>query len=121
MQVPEHETQIVPLVVGDARLAMRITELALDKGVFAQAIRPPTVPAGTSRLRLAVMSSHTKAELRDAARILARTAIKAGFRPPAPVPAPEAKPEPAPAGGESWRQLGEAARGKVAVSLRRAA
>jgi 8-amino-7-oxononanoate synthase len=122
MQVPEHETQIVPLVVGDARLAMRITELALDKGVFAQAIRPPTVPAGTSRLRLAVMASHTKAELRDAARVLARTAIKAGFRPPAPAPTPEAKPEPAPAGGESWRQLGEAARGKVAaVSLRRAA
>jgi glycine C-acetyltransferase/8-amino-7-oxononanoate synthase len=39
--------------------------------VFAQAIRPPTVPAGTSRLRLAVMASHTKSELRDAARVLA--------------------------------------------------
>jgi hypothetical protein len=39
--------------------------------VFAQAIRPPTVPAGTSRLRLAVMASHTTSELREAARVLA--------------------------------------------------
>ena len=54
------ETQIVPLIVGDAGLAMRICEAALEQGVFAQAIRPPTVPEGTSRLRLAVMASHTQ-------------------------------------------------------------
>src|SRR5207248_1540703 len=42
-------TQIVPLIVGDADRAMRICEAALLRGVFAQAIRPPTVPAGTSR------------------------------------------------------------------------
>ena len=47
-------------VVGDAEQAMRICELALERGVFAQAIRPPTVPEGTSRLRLAVMASHTQ-------------------------------------------------------------
>ena len=58
----------MPLIVGDADLAMRICEAALEQGVFAQAIRPPTVPEGTSRLRLAVMASHTRAELRDAAR-----------------------------------------------------
>ena len=39
-------TQIVPLVVGDAEQAMRICELAIERGVFAQAIRPPTVPGG---------------------------------------------------------------------------
>jgi 7-keto-8-aminopelargonate synthetase-like enzyme len=65
------ETQIVPLLVGDASAAMSACEKALERGVFAQAIRPPTVPAGTSRLRLAVMATHTKAELRDAARVLA--------------------------------------------------
>lgn len=121
--VPDSGTQIVPLIVGDARLAMRITELSLDKGVFAQAIRPPTVPAGTSRLRLTVMASHTKNELRAAARLLARTAVKAGFRPGTPLPAAQpAKPAANGSGGDSWRQLGEAARGKVAsVSLRRAA
>jgi 8-amino-7-oxononanoate synthase len=75
------ETQIIPLIVGDAATAMRMTEAALELGVFAQAIRPPTVPEGTSRLRLAVMASHTKAELRDAAGALGRAALKAGFRP----------------------------------------
>ena len=74
-------TQIVPLVVGDAGMAMAICEAALERGVFAQAIRPPTVPAGTSRLRLAVMASHTKGELREAARALGRAALQAGFRP----------------------------------------
>jgi glycine C-acetyltransferase/8-amino-7-oxononanoate synthase len=74
-------TQIVPLIVGDAAMAMRICEAALERGVFAQAIRPPTVPEGTSRLRLAVMASHTKSELREAARTIGRAALQAGFRP----------------------------------------
>ena len=79
-------TQIVPLIVGDASQAMAICEAALELGVFAQAIRPPTVPVGTSRLRLAVMASHTKEELREAARTLGRAALKAGFRPGAGLP-----------------------------------
>jgi glycine C-acetyltransferase len=66
----DSETQIVPLVVGNASEAMVSCEKALKKGVFAQAIRPPTVPEGTSRLRLAVMASHTGAELKQAAKVL---------------------------------------------------
>jgi glycine C-acetyltransferase/8-amino-7-oxononanoate synthase len=85
-------TQIVPLIVGEAALAMRICELAIENGVFAQAIRPPTVPDGTSRLRLAVMASHTKDELREAAQVLGRAALKAGFRPGAGVPVAAAQP-----------------------------
>jgi glycine C-acetyltransferase/8-amino-7-oxononanoate synthase len=85
-EVAGSTTQIVPLIVGDAGLAMAICEAALERGVFAQAIRPPTVPAGTSRLRLAVMASHTKTELRDAARALGRAALQRGFRPGAGVP-----------------------------------
>jgi len=80
------ETQIVPLIVGEADLASRICESALEQGVFAQAIRPPTVPEGTSRLRLAVMASHTRAELRDAARVLAQAALRNGLRPTSTVP-----------------------------------
>jgi glycine C-acetyltransferase/8-amino-7-oxononanoate synthase len=67
----DSETQIVPLIVGDAAAAMSACEQALKKGVFAQAIRPPTVPQGTSRLRLAVMASHTGTELKQAAKALA--------------------------------------------------
>ena len=71
-------TQIVPLIVGDAHQAMRICELALERGVFAQAIRPPTVPEGTSRLRLAAMATHTEADLRAAAATLASAAAAVG-------------------------------------------
>jgi len=67
------ETQIVPLVVGAADDAMSACEKALKRGVFAQAIRPPTVPSDTSRLRLAVMASHTATELRGAAKVLAQS------------------------------------------------
>jgi glycine C-acetyltransferase/8-amino-7-oxononanoate synthase len=87
-------TQIVPLIIGDAGLAMRICEAALDHGVFAQAIRPPTVAEGTSRLRLAVMASHTKSELRDAARVLAQAALRNGFRPSSAVPVAAAQSPP---------------------------
>lgn len=79
-------SQIVPLIVGDAQTAMRVCEAALERGVFAQAIRPPTVAPGTSRLRLAVMASHTKDELREAARVLGRAALHAGFRPATAMP-----------------------------------
>jgi 8-amino-7-oxononanoate synthase len=80
-EVSGSTTQIVPLVIGDATQAMRICEVAIERGVFAQAIRPPTVPDGTSRLRLAVMASHSRAELREAAQVLARAALQAGWRP----------------------------------------
>lgn len=78
---PAARTPIVPLVLGDADTAVRTCDKALERGVFAQAIRPPTVPAGTSRLRLAVMASHSKSELRDAARALAQAVRAAGVRP----------------------------------------
>jgi glycine C-acetyltransferase/8-amino-7-oxononanoate synthase len=71
LQVPDGEAAIVPLVLGDAGHAMAVCEQALERGVFAQAIRPPTVPEGTSRLRLAAMASHNAAELEWAAAQLA--------------------------------------------------
>ena len=46
---------------------MELCERALERGVFAQGIRPPTVPEGSSRLRFTVMATHEPAELRRAA------------------------------------------------------
>jgi 8-amino-7-oxononanoate synthase len=77
--VAEGEMHIVPLVVGDQRDTMRLCQAALEQGVFAQAIRPPTVPAGTSRLRLAAMASHTASDMRLAAGVLAGAARKLGL------------------------------------------
>jgi glycine C-acetyltransferase/8-amino-7-oxononanoate synthase len=89
MATGDSTTQVLPLVVGAADDAVRVCERALEKGIFAQAIRPPTVPEGSSRLRLAVMASHTRTELQEAARVLA-DAMRAivGDRPkPIPVDA----------------------------------
>jgi 8-amino-7-oxononanoate synthase len=76
-------TQIVPFAIGEAERSVRVCEAAIERGVFAQAIRPPTVPDGTSRLRLAVMATHTEAELRAAVRTLAQVARAAGVVPAA--------------------------------------
>jgi glycine C-acetyltransferase/8-amino-7-oxononanoate synthase len=81
--VVEEEMHIIPLIVGDEGSAMRLCQAAIEGGVFAQAIRPPTVPAGTSRLRLAAMASHTASDMRMAARVLAGAARELGLDPAA--------------------------------------
>jgi 8-amino-7-oxononanoate synthase len=79
--VLESDMHIVPLVVGDSEQAMRLCQGALERGVFAQAIRPPTVADGTARLRLAAMASHGAEELRQAARALGDAARELGLDP----------------------------------------
>jgi 8-amino-7-oxononanoate synthase len=79
--VRESNMHIVPLVVGDSEQAMSLCQAALERDVFAQAIRPPTVANGTSRLRLATMASHDAEELRHAARALADAARETGLDP----------------------------------------
>jgi 8-amino-7-oxononanoate synthase len=81
--VAEEGIHIVPLIVGDPRTASRLCHEAIERGVFAQAIRPPTVAAGSSRLRLTAMASHTPAELQMAARVLADAAHRLGLDPAA--------------------------------------
>lgn len=80
LQVPgaPSTVPIVPIVVGDPQAAMALCEAALAGGVFAQAIRPPTVPPGTSRLRLVATAAHEPAELRAAAATLAAAASGGG-------------------------------------------
>ena len=87
--VPESEMHIVPLLAGGEREALALCQGALERGVFAQAIRPPSVPAGTARLRLTAMASHTPAELRRAAQMLGEAARAQGLK-PASLPAPVA-------------------------------
>ena len=73
------DTQIVPLVIGEADDAMVLCERLLSEGVFAQAIRPPTVPPGTCRLRLTTMATHQIADLRHAARLIGEAARHLGL------------------------------------------
>ena len=95
--IRETDMHIVPLTVGDERAAMRMCQVALEHGVFAQAIRPPSVPDGSSRLRLTAMASHTPSELEMAASVLARAARAVGIEPASLPAAPsEREQEPAP-------------------------
>jgi 8-amino-7-oxononanoate synthase len=66
-------SHIVPIRVrgGDPRQAMEACEALLARGIFAQGIRPPTVPPGTARLRFALMATHTRAQLDAALEALA--------------------------------------------------
>ncbi|MBX3185915.1 MAG: 8-amino-7-oxononanoate synthase [Labilithrix sp.] len=60
------EGHIVPLIVGAPDRAMRLATLLRERGVAVQAIRPPTVPQGTARVRMTVTALHTAADI-DAA------------------------------------------------------
>jgi 8-amino-7-oxononanoate synthase len=73
------ETQIVPVAVGDAESTMSLSERLLEAGVFAQGIRPPTVPPGTSRLRFSVTATHRRTELERAAKLAGTAARELGI------------------------------------------
>jgi 7-keto-8-aminopelargonate synthetase-like enzyme len=62
---PNHPSPIVPLVVGDERDAVDLADALLARGLLVPAIRPPTVPPGTSRLRVALSAAHTDDQVDD--------------------------------------------------------
>ena len=64
------ESQIIPVLIGDALTADNISKLLYEKGILIPAIRPPTVPANSSRLRMTVMSTHTEGDLERLLQVL---------------------------------------------------
>jgi 7-keto-8-aminopelargonate synthetase-like enzyme len=69
----------VPLVVGDDEKAVAMQRILLDRRIFLQAIRPPTVPRGTSRLRLTVVAGLSRDEMDEALEALAHAGRKVGL------------------------------------------
>jgi glycine C-acetyltransferase/8-amino-7-oxononanoate synthase len=61
--VPDPAAAVLPVVIGEPDAAMALSARLLDAGVLVTAIRPPSVPPGTSRLRATVMATHTDAEI----------------------------------------------------------
>jgi 8-amino-7-oxononanoate synthase len=90
LSVGSSETQIVPVEVGGAAATMALCERILEQGVFAQGIRPPTVPEGSSRLRFTVMSTHRREELERAARTVGSVSRELGVTPRSGAPASQA-------------------------------
>jgi glycine C-acetyltransferase len=72
------ETQIVPVFVGGAELTMEFSRLLLAEGIFVQGIRPPTVPAGSCRLRCTLMATHEPAELNETVMVMRTVGQKLG-------------------------------------------
>src|SRR5262249_61603761 len=70
-RLPEPVSPIVPVLLGEAEAALKASRLLEDHGFLVVAIRPPTVPAGTARLRLTFTAQHPDHEverLADAGR-----------------------------------------------------
>jgi 8-amino-7-oxononanoate synthase len=70
LNLPEAQSAIVPIVMGDADAALAASALLEQEGFLVVAIRPPTVPAGTARLRLAFTAQHPDAEIERLAGIV---------------------------------------------------
>ena len=71
--IPEGKSPIVPIIIGDSSRALAWMRSLLDSGFFVQAIRPPTVPQGTARLRVTLTASHDEAQLKQLAKALSGT------------------------------------------------
>jgi 8-amino-7-oxononanoate synthase len=68
--LPEAQSPIVPIVIGDEQTALAASRYLEDEGFLVVAIRPPTVPAGTARLRLTFTAQHPDEEIERLAEIV---------------------------------------------------
>ena len=73
LDVPEGQTPIVPVVVGEPGRALALAAALLEKDIFCPAIRPPTVPPGTSRLRISLTAEHTEEDVERLAGAIAES------------------------------------------------
>jgi 8-amino-7-oxononanoate synthase len=70
---------ILPVLIGSAEQTMALAEALLRRGIFAQGIRPPTVPQGTARLRVTPMATHSREQLTQALEAFAAAGKELGI------------------------------------------
>jgi 8-amino-7-oxononanoate synthase len=70
LNLPEAQSAIVPVIVGEADAALKASALLQEAGFLVVAIRPPTVPAGTARLRFAFTARHADADIERLADVV---------------------------------------------------
>lgn len=63
LEIPEGCSPIVPVLLGESARALEVSRRLGEEGIFAPAIRPPTVPRGRARVRLSVSAVHTEEEI----------------------------------------------------------
>jgi len=71
------ESYIIPIILGSGEKAVAVSQQLFDQGFLVPAIRPPTVPPASSRLRISVMSEHTKEDLEKLCNALRRILVSA--------------------------------------------
>ena len=76
LNLPEAQSAIVPVIVGETEAALSASELLRNEGFLVVAIRPPTVPPGTARLRFAFTAQHPDAEIERLADAVRRRVIR---------------------------------------------
>ena len=76
LNLPEAQSAIVPVIVGDAATALAASDILRDNGFLVIAIRPPTVPAGTARLRFAFTAQHEDGDITRLAEIVRRQVLR---------------------------------------------
>ena len=70
LNLPDAQSAIVPVIVGDAAAALAASDRLCDNGFLVVAIRPPTVPAGTARLRFAFTAQHDDSDIARLAELV---------------------------------------------------
>jgi len=76
LRLPQAQSPIVPLIVGNARAALEASEQLEKEGFLVAPIRPPTVPAGTARLRFAFTAAHSDEEILRLAKAVRRLILE---------------------------------------------
>ena len=63
LEIPESPAAIIPVIIGDPARTMQVCQRLLGAGIYVQGIRPPTVPEGTSRLRITLSAAHSQEQV----------------------------------------------------------
>jgi 8-amino-7-oxononanoate synthase len=71
LQLMDSFTPIQPILIGDAGRAVRLSQMLRERGLMVTAIRPPTVPAGSARLRVTLSAAHSEAQVQQLLNALA--------------------------------------------------
>ena len=64
LELMDSFTPIQPIMIGDSARAVRLSQMLRERGIMVTAIRPPTVPAGSARLRVTLSAAHNEAQVR---------------------------------------------------------
>lgn len=76
--IPRDRSQIIPIVIGDNATTIEMAKLLEEKGILVAAVRPPSVPVDTARLRISVTLAHMEADFQRAADALVEAGVATG-------------------------------------------